>query len=479
MKGIIKPNMTLLETDKPMLSPFGLHTFLDSQAFAQGTGYRPIALDFLQDKQPLLPPRPPALHLDVNLNVVLESLKKEREKREKQQKKVNERILERVYLLERQIEHTGMRLPRLTIQFGQTGDWMSDARPNAAVTIVPDAHTVRAGLRVKPAVFPYPEWSGQRGARIPWAMPILTQAIGEMVTAAVQNTWIAAAPTEEIWKTNEPSRQPLQPREIRSGTQTWAAVVRQAAAQTGGLPIKNQTAFAHEIGLTTGARGVLADWVHNRRGQQPVVLHKPVRHTIQTAQRERDREQASERQKARQVVRQIAQVVALTLQHRQPHKSASEPPSIVSASSMTAKRSGHINGQLAAHPSRVQNTPLTYLPLRTETAEHTAPTTPSHTAQATSGHALPEWGTRFLDLTAQSSNKRGFMQAQTAKTGQIEWTAPQAVRRPAHMVYREDRETQRTAPPPMLSEGELRRTADKVYRMIQERLRRELRRSGR
>lgn len=122
---------------------------------------------------------------------------------------------------------------------------------------------------------------------------------------------------------------------------------------------------------------------------------------------------------------------------------------------------------------------LTYLPLRPETTVYATPTAPSHTAQATSSHAPPEWSTRFADLTAQASNKRVFMQAQSAKVGQIEWKAPQVVRRPAHMVYREDRETQRTAPSPMLSEGELRRTADKVYRMIQERLRRELRRSGR
>lgn len=452
MKGMgsIKSNMTLLKTDspRPLFRFFPVFEQTERERFGQRTAYQPIALQFLQEKPQLFPQRPPVLHLDVNLNVVLESLKKEREKREKQQKKVNERILERVYLLERQIEHTGMRLPRLTIQFGQSGDFMADTRPNAAVKIVPDVHTSRVGLRVKPAIFHYPEWSSQSGVRIPWAVPTLTQAIGEMVTAAVQNTWMESAPAQEIWRTPQPYRQYAQPHEVQSGTQTWAAVVRQAA-RAGRWPVKNQTELVHRIGFTSASFSPvsLTDLLYGRRRQQPLVLRTSVRTDIQS---DWEREQANigERRKAQQVVRQIAQTVALTLQHN--------------------------NSQTEQHKNRVpasgvENISLTYLPQRIETAAPAVPTAPPSAAQA-NNHPLPEWATRFADFAAQPS-----------KAGQIEWTAPQAVRRPANIVYREDKaqELPQAKAVSLLSEGELRRTADKVYRMIQERLRRELRRSGR
>ena len=64
--------------------------------------------------------------------------------------------------------------------------------------------------------------------------------------------------------------------------------------------------------------------------------------------------------------------------------------------------------------------------------------------------------------------------------GQIEWTAPGAVPKAAPIVFRENKqpEAQHPAAPARLSDSELRRAADKVYRMIEDRLRRELRRSG-
>ena len=98
---------------------------------------------------------------------------------------------------------------------------------------------------------------------------------------------------------------------------------------------------------------------------------------------------------------------------------------------------------------------------------------------------LPEWAQRFLQQNAEPGS--GAAAHQTAPAGQqpprqIEWTAPNAV--PAgtpHIVFKEQAPKETAQPPqaPRLSDSELRRAADKVYHMIEERLRKELRRSGR
>ncbi len=50
---------------------------------------------------------------------------------------------------------------------------------------------------------------------------------------------------------------------------------------------------------------------------------------------------------------------------------------------------------------------------------------------------------------------------------------------PAELSFRERGETEESAARQTISDAELQRTADKVYKIIEERLRRELRRSGR
>ena len=100
--------------------------------------------------------------------------------------------------------------------------------------------------------------------------------------------------------------------------------------------------------------------------------------------------------------------------------------------------------------------------------------------------ALPDWAQRFLQQPAgadrQNTQRFSAVQQQTAAVppGQIEWTAPGAVPKAAPIVFRENKqpEAQHPAAPARLSDSELRRAADKVYRMIEDRLRRELRRSG-
>ena len=122
---------------------------------------------------------------------------------------------------------------------------------------------------------------------------------------------------------------------------------------------------------------------------------------------------------------------------------------------------------------------LSYLPL--QPAEQKTDQKASSQASA-----LPDWAQRFLQQPAgadrQNTQRFSAVQQQTAAVppGQIEWAAPGAVPKAAPIVFRENKqpEAQHPAAPARLSDSELRRAADKVYRMIEDRLRRELRRSG-
>lgn len=122
---------------------------------------------------------------------------------------------------------------------------------------------------------------------------------------------------------------------------------------------------------------------------------------------------------------------------------------------------------------------LSYLPL--QPAEQKTDQKASSQASA-----LPDWAQRFLQQPAgadrQNTQRFSAVQQQPAAVppGQIEWTAPCAVPKAAPIVFRENKqpEAQHPAAPARLSDSELRRAADKVYRMIEDRLRRELRRSG-
>ena len=135
---------------------------------------------------------------------------------------------------------------------------------------------------------------------------------------------------------------------------------------------------------------------------------------------------------------------------------------------------------------------LTYLPVQTPAQEQHRTPQPAGQTQMTSDYvrSLPEWAQRFL----QQPSETGGAAVQTAQhsaagrkaaappAGQIEWTAPNAAPQGAHIVFRDavkPKEQQMAPQPVRLSDGELRRAADKVYRMIEDRLRKELRRSGR
>ena len=88
------------------------------------------------------------------------------------------------------------------------------------------------------------------------------------------------------------------------------------------------------------------------------------------------------------------------------------------------------------------------------------------------------------------SSIRTSFQGKPAGGRTVQWTAPGAIppgtgdvtTRPAAVQYRQRPEREEHSPArnqPVMTDAEVRRTADKVYRIIEERLRKELRRSGR
>ena len=99
---------------------------------------------------------------------------------------------------------------------------------------------------------------------------------------------------------------------------------------------------------------------------------------------------------------------------------------------------------------------------------------------------LPEWAQKLLEKPGSNlfdaSGASGTAISRVPAARQIEWTAPNAISptlpRPASITLLERQAPQQQEPPPSMSEAEIRRTADKIYRIIEERLQRELRRSG-
>lgn len=97
--------------------------------------------------------------------------------------------------------------------------------------------------------------------------------------------------------------------------------------------------------------------------------------------------------------------------------------------------------------------------------------------------SLPGWAQDFLSKNAVSGGMtvgRPISAFQQPESGeQVQWTAPGAIPRPANVVYREkEHRPVQELQIPAMSDRELRRTADQVYRLIEERIRRECRRIG-
>lgn len=131
---------------------------------------------------------------------------------------------------------------------------------------------------------------------------------------------------------------------------------------------------------------------------------------------------------------------------------------------------------------------LTYLPVQNGAAE-SLHATKADAAPHQNTAQLPDWAQRFLQQPMQpvSAAQQGSAMQYPAAVGaqppaaqQIEWTAPNALPSSASIVYAEHKPQPAQSPQQAarLSDSELHRAADKVYRIIEERLRKELRRSG-
>ena len=158
---------------------------------------------------------------------------------------------------------------------------------------------------------------------------------------------------------------------------------------------------------------------------------------------------------------------------------------------LTARLSQHTGARSAARPAAApEPLELSYGPV----PAGAAPPDPAQTAGESASPAesayvksLPDWARRFLrEGAAQSVQSMGTARniASLPSQGEgdaVQWTAPNYRPPAAPMTYREKpgrEEQQAGQQAPRISEAELQRTADRVYRMIEDRIRRERRRLG-
>ena len=158
---------------------------------------------------------------------------------------------------------------------------------------------------------------------------------------------------------------------------------------------------------------------------------------------------------------------------------------------LAALLSRHTGARSAARPAAApEPLELSYGPV----PAGAAPPDPAQTAGESASPAesayvksLPDWARRFLrEGAAQSVQSMGTARniASLPSQGEgdaVQWTAPNYRPPAAPMTYREKpgrEERQAGQQAPRISEAELQRTADRVYRMIEDRIRRERRRLG-
>ena len=109
-------------------------------------------------------------------------------------------------------------------------------------------------------------------------------------------------------------------------------------------------------------------------------------------------------------------------------------------------------------------------------------------SQSDKTSALPTWAKELLEKSGVSSIEQQSAafnwDSGSSHSKQVNWTAPMAISQQSapngmtELTFKEPREAE-TPARRMIDDAEIQRTADKVYKIIEERLRRELRRSGR
>ena len=138
--------------------------------------------------------------------------------------------------------------------------------------------------------------------------------------------------------------------------------------------------------------------------------------------------------------------------------------------------------QTASEAPVTGSSDLTYLPVQGQESKPEPPKKAEPAASSNYISTLPDWAQRFLQQPEGASHTAAPPKIPNVQPQQMEWTAPQAMPSgTATMVFREPKQEapQTMQQSPQLSDYELRRAADKVYHMIESRLRKEFRRSGR
>ena len=160
---------------------------------------------------------------------------------------------------------------------------------------------------------------------------------------------------------------------------------------------------------------------------------------------------------------------------------------------------GFSGGQMAQAPMAGESTrpagaapfqpePLTYGPGQPADARQSQGAAPRQSGGAVDLQNLPDWAKRFLREGAPTGPSgrtmgvaRDIASLPPSETGDsVHWTAPSYQPPEAPMAYREREQApqRRESGEIRISDAEIQRTADQVYRLIEERLRRERRRLG-
>ncbi len=113
---------------------------------------------------------------------------------------------------------------------------------------------------------------------------------------------------------------------------------------------------------------------------------------------------------------------------------------------------------------------------------------PATPPQSDRTNELPTWAKELLDKSGVSQTEQRTAalnwKSGVPGTSQVNWTAPAAVPQNVptdrtELSFKKTRETEELPAHQPISDAEIQRTADRVYKIIEERIRRELRRSGR
>ncbi|MBR1659238.1 MAG: hypothetical protein IJ705_02850, partial [Oscillospiraceae bacterium] len=196
---VTKPNMAVVGQERMGLSPFGLLSALFLKELAGRTGleigeaYRPLKLELLEEEAPereRAAPGKTEIHVDLDLNVALKTLREELKKEKKQPAlSAEQRILERVILREREMRVVEAEKRRVVIQSGPQR-WELRL-PLAAAAVAPSLPEDQASVSRTERTRESP---GGRALRVSTEMPLASSA--------------AAAPGAGGWT---PQRQPLHP----------------------------------------------------------------------------------------------------------------------------------------------------------------------------------------------------------------------------------------------------------------------------